>query len=122
MGLALFAGLWGAGCHHAVNPPSPPGPGTRAAAPSVAPTQPPGAALPEQPQLTTPPAPRPAKIRIVVRSTPVKATVRWGKKTLGLTPVTLERPRDSGPVDLVLRAPGFFPVHTRAYTFKSDAV
>ncbi len=46
----------------------------------------------------------------------------WGKKKLGETPVTLERPRDSGPVDLVVRADGYFPVHTRAYTFRNDVV
>ena len=57
-----------------------------------------------------------------MRSKPEKATVFWGKKKLGDTPVTLERPRDSGPVDLVVRGEGFFPVHTRAYTFRNDVV
>ena len=46
----------------------------------------------------------------------------WGRKKLGDTPVTLERPRDSGPVDLVVRGDGFFPVHTRAYTFHNDVL
>ena len=45
-----------------------------------------------------------------------------GRKKLGDTPVTLERPRDSGPVDLVVRAEGYFPVHTRAYTFHNDVL
>ena len=67
------------------------------------------------------PKPRPAKIKITVRSNPPKAYVRWGKKVLGQTPVILERPRESGPVDLVVFAEGFFPVHTRAYTFRNDA-
>jgi hypothetical protein len=66
--------------------------------------------------------PQPVKIRIVVRSSPPKANVFWGKKNLGATPVTLERPRDSGPIDLVVRNEGYFPVHTRAYTFKNDGV
>jgi hypothetical protein len=66
--------------------------------------------------------PLPPKIKIIVRSKPEKATVFWGKKKLGDTPVTLERPRDSGPVDLVVRGEGFFPVHTRAYTFRNDVI
>ncbi|MCA1665562.1 MAG: hypothetical protein LC659_15065, partial [Myxococcales bacterium] len=82
-------------------------------APSTAPTA--GAA---------PAAPAP-KIKIIVRvgkNGPDKALVFWGKKKLGETPVTLERPRDSGPVDLVVRGEGFFPLHTRAYTFKTDVL
>ena len=73
---------------------------------------------------TQPPAakPLPPKIKIIVRSKPEKATVFCGKKKLGDTPVTLERPRDSGPVDLVVRGEGYFPVHTRAYTFRNDVV
>lgn len=51
-----------------------------------------------------------------------KAKVRWGKKTLGVTPLSFERPRDSGPVDLVFLSSGHFPVHTRAFTYKSDSL
>ena len=55
----------------------------------------------------------------------VKATVTWGKHRLGTVspraPLIVERPRDSGPLDIVVRSPGFLPVHTRAYTF-NDAV
>jgi hypothetical protein len=66
--------------------------------------------------------PRPPKVKIIVRSVPPKSLVFWGKKKLGETPVTLERPRDSGPVDLIVRSDGFFPLHTRAYTFRNDVV
>ena len=69
--------------------------------------------------------PLPPKIKIIVHSRgPDKGTafVFWGKKKLGETPVTLERPRDSGPVDLVVRSEGWFPVHTRAYTFRNDVI
>ncbi len=66
--------------------------------------------------------PKPAKIRVVVRSAPPKALVSWGKKKLGPTPVIVERPRASGPMDLVVRADGYFPVHTRAYTFHNDTL
>jgi hypothetical protein len=69
-----------------------------------------------------PPKPLSLKIKVVVRSTPPKAIVFWGKKKLGETPVTLERPRDSGPVDLVVKLEGHFPVHTRAYSFRNDTV
>ena len=74
---------------------------------------------------TTAAAAPPPKIKIIVRlgkNGPDKALVFWGKKKLGETPVTLERPRDSGPVDLVVRGEGFFPVHTRAYTFHNDVL
>ncbi|HEY1587829.1 MAG TPA: hypothetical protein VGH63_19150 [Polyangia bacterium] len=73
----------------------------------------------------TAPAAPPPKIKVIVRlakNGPDKALVFWGKKKLGETPVTLERPRDSGPVDLVVRGEGFFPVHTRAYTFHNDVL
>ncbi len=56
------------------------------------------------------------------RTSPAKVFVHWGKKSLGLTPLNFERPRDSGPIDLVLRLAGYFPVRTRAYTVKNDLV
>jgi hypothetical protein len=71
------------------------------------------------------PKPLPPKIKIIVHSRgPDKGTafVFWGKKKLGETPVTLERPRDSGPIDLVVRSEGWFPVHTRVYTFHNDVI
>ena len=79
-------------------------------------------ATPEGATPIEPPAPAPpAKVKVSVRTTP-KALVFWGKKSLGATPVILERPRDSGPMDLVLRQKGYLTVHTRAYTFRSDAL
>jgi hypothetical protein len=57
---------------------------------------------------------------------PRKAQVKWGGKNLGLIPtpkpLIIERPRDSGPLDLVIRASGYLPVHTRAYTFSDSRV
>jgi hypothetical protein len=57
---------------------------------------------------------------------PRKAQVKWGKKNLGEIPVphplVIERPRDSGPMDLVIRMNGYLPVHTRAYTFNNSRV
>ena len=68
-----------------------------------------------------PPAP-PPKVKVSIRSTPSHAAVSWGRKSLGVTPIVLERPRDSGPIDLILRAKGYLPTHTRAFTFKNDTV
>jgi hypothetical protein len=57
---------------------------------------------------------------------PRKAQVKWGKKNFGPIPapraLVLERPRDSGPLDLTIHASGFLPVHTRAYTFTDSRV
>jgi hypothetical protein len=65
-------------------------------------------------------------VKVVIKTVPPKrATVSWGKKKLGVimpgAPLTIPRPRDSGPMDLVVRADGCVPVHTRAYTF-TDSV
>jgi hypothetical protein len=119
-----------AGCHESksepqvatpstsTTPAAEPGPATTAPAePSPAATAPAG---PAPAPLATPP-PKPAKIKIVVRAN-ARASVRWGKKVLGQTPLTVERPRDSGPIDLVLRAAGYFPVHTRVFTFRNDSI
>jgi hypothetical protein len=66
-------------------------------------------------------------VHIVIQTVPPrKAQVKWGRKRLGTIPVprplVVERPRDSGPLDLVIRASGFLPVHTRAYTFSDSRV
>ena len=71
-------------------------------------------------------APSP-NVRIVVKTYPPRrASVMWGNQRLGYAdrgnPLVIERPRDSGPLDLVIRAPGFVPVHTRAYTFDDVVV
>ena len=57
---------------------------------------------------------------------PRRASVHWGGKRLGFIdrgrPLIIERPRDSGPVDVIVRATGFVPVHTRAYTFTDSNI
>lgn len=64
-----------------------------------------------------------ATVRIVVTVLPStkKAMVFWGKKRLGViaqhAPLVVQRPRDSGPLDLVVKSDGCLPVQTRAYTF-----
>ena len=74
----------------------------------------------------TPPA-KADIVRITIQTVPPrKAQVKWGRKSLGLIPaprpLVVERPRDSGPLDLAIRASGFLPVHTRAYTFTDSRV
>ena len=66
-------------------------------------------------------------VRITLQTVPPrKAFVKWGKKNLGIIPVPkpliVVRPRDSGPMDLVIRMQGYLPVHTRAYTFSDSRV
>jgi hypothetical protein len=66
------------------------------------------------------------KIRIQIATVPPeKAIVFWGKKPIGRIthlkrPLIMERKRDSGPVDLIVRADGYLPVHTRVYTFSDS--
>ena len=75
-----------------------------------------------------PPKPQSANVRIVFTVLPStkKATVQWGKKKLGViaphAPLIVQRPRDSGPLDVVVRAEECVPVQTRAYTFEDSKV
>ncbi len=66
----------------------------------------------------------PATVRIALYTVPPvdRAFVLWGRKSMGVIrgprrPLILERPRDSGPLDLVVKVEGHLPVHTRVYTF-----
>jgi len=73
------------------------------------------------------PAAKSDTVHITIQTVPPrKAQVKWGRKNLGIIPVprplVVERPRDSGPMDLAIRASGFLPVHTRAYTFTDSRV
>src|SRR5450432_4891190 len=82
----------------------------RAAAPSGAPT-------------AAAPAPLASTVKITIISVPTqkRVFVFWGKKKLGMIaphqPLILQRPRDSGPLDLIIQCEGYVPVQTRAYTF-----
>jgi hypothetical protein len=51
-----------------------------------------------------------------------QAHVFWGRKDLGVAPLEIERPRHSGPVDLVVMAPGYLPFHARAFTDRDDLI
>lgn len=97
------------------------------ATPSPMPSQPPP--LPTVPELDAgpPAAPVPTTAQIIFNTVPPsKAFVSWGKKKLGKIepnkPLIVVRPRDSGPLDVTVRAEGFLPVHTRAHTFSDSKV
>jgi|GEM_PF-1302658 len=71
-------------------------------------------------------APESPNVKVVFKTYPGRrAVVMWGGTRLGFVdrnkPLVVERPRDSGPMDIVVRSIGYLPVHTRAYTF-DDAV
>ena len=80
-----------------------------------------GPVRPEPPE-RDPDAPR---VRLKLTVLPVDAEVAWGRKKLGVAgrkPLELERPRGTGPLDLVIRAPGFLPFHTRMHTDRDDVL
>ena len=61
----------------------------------------------------------------------VKAQVKYGRRRLGFIngprkrmrrPLIIQRPRDSGPLDVVVTADGFLDVYTRAYTFEDSKI
>jgi hypothetical protein len=67
--------------------------------------------------------PRSAQVLLKLSVTPVEADVYWGGKKLGVAgkqPLELRRPRSSGPLDLVIRAEGYLPYHTRLFTDRDD--
>jgi hypothetical protein len=86
-----------------------PAPTASAARPSAA-----AAARPAEAEKTT------ATIRFMT-SPASNATVTWGSERIGRIgpgePLVIVRPRDSGPLDVVVRAQGYLPVTTRAHTF-----
>jgi hypothetical protein len=77
---------------------------------------------PVVPPVATPLSPN---VSIVITVVPGRAaSVLWGGKRLGVVAargaLVVSRPRDSGPLDLIIRADGYLPVHTRAYTFSDS--
>jgi len=73
------------------------------------------------------PEPTPTTATIVFATTPATtATVTWGRKLLGKItpgdPLVVVRPRDSGPLDVMVRATGYLSVQTRAHTFSDTRV
>jgi len=106
-------------------------PSTRVVTPTVVPappSPPPDLQSEIAPQpIASPAQPPPARevelvtIKLVV-TPPKLAHVTWGVKDLGVAPLELRRPRGSGPMDLILRAPGFLTHHTRVFTDRDDTL
>jgi hypothetical protein len=66
--------------------------------------------------------PEPTTVTVRFTSNVRGARVFWGKKLLCETPCAVTRPRDSGPLDVVVRAGGYLPLHTRGFTFEDYTV
>jgi len=100
------------------------------AAPVATRDAPPGTATAVPADVAAPAAPKAqsATVRIVFTVLPStkKAMVFWGKKKLGPIaphqPLIVQRPRDSGPLDVVVKSDGCVPVQTRAYTFADNKI
>lgn len=52
-------------------------------------------------------------IKVLVQTRPSGAVVKWGRRTLGTTPVALVAPKGSTPADLVIRRRGYMVLRTR---------
>jgi hypothetical protein len=76
----------------------------------------------EAPERTAPPTGGPQVTIKLLAEAAKKAHVFWGRKDLGLAPLEIQRPRGSGPLDLVVSAPGFLPLHTRVFTDRDDVL
>jgi hypothetical protein len=107
----------------------PPASGASAAAvsasppPSSAPRRPAPAAAPVDDLVVEEPESNPTSETVTIKlvADPArKARVFWGRKDLGLAPLELQRPRGSGPLDLVVVTPGALTLHTRVFTDRDD--
>jgi hypothetical protein len=113
--LTLLAVAGMLGCR--TRQPQPPPP-----APPPPPEPPPVAAAPEPPlpdEAPEPLTPDPARGEVTIKlvgDASRKAHVLWGRKDFGQVPLELRRPRGSGPMDLIVVAPGTLPLHTRVFT------
>lgn len=62
-------------------------------------------------------------VQLTLKTTPrVRAVVYHGKEELGSTPLQLTWTKDTGPIDVTLRAKGYLKVNSRLYTHRNDHV
>lgn len=109
---------------HAEPPPASPAAAAQASLPAPADPAGAAAAAAEKAKDTAPATPN---VRLVFKAVPPNiVTVTWGNKRLGIikpkAPLIIERPRDSGPMDVVYKSQGYLPVHTRIYTFTNSTL
>jgi hypothetical protein len=107
---------------------------TRAPAPATPPPRAPPPVAPAAPSPVAPPSASDDLVTETPESNPNsemvtiklvadqarKARVFWGRKDLGFAPLELQRPRGSGPLDLVVVTPGALTLHTRVFTDRDD--
>ncbi|HSZ81076.1 MAG TPA: hypothetical protein VLA14_02285 [Polyangia bacterium] len=109
--------LASAACRRAPDAPTPPRPSL--------PTAPAASSLPTAPDELVAEAPEsnPTSETVTIKlvADPArKARVFWGRKDLGFAPLELQRPRGTGPLDLVVVTPGALTLHTRVFTDRDD--
>ena len=62
-------------------------------------------------------------VQLTLKTKPrVRAVVYHGKEELGSTPLQLTWTKDTGPIDVTLRAAGYLKVNSRLYTHRNDHV
>lgn len=97
---------------------------------AVAPEPPDAAVAPDDPLVTEAKEtdPRSETVRIKINVSPaITAGLFWGRRKLGETrpaqpSLEIDRPRGTGPLDLVIRADGFLPHHVRVFTDRDDRI
>jgi len=102
-------------------PPAPAPPAPAAEAPAVAPDT----SSPDEPLVGEAPDRDPRSETVTIKLVTEgrrQAHVLWGRKDLGVAPLEITRPRGSGPLDLMVVAPGYLPLHTRAFTDRDDTI
>lgn len=107
-------------------PPTAPSPATPPAPTAASTSSTPASATGAEATEEAPPV-DPTHATIIFNTTPpATANVTWGRKKLGRItpgkPLVVVRPRDSGPLDVMVRAEGYLPVQTRAHTFADSRV
>ena len=103
-------------CRRAPDVAAPPAPA------AVATAAPPSAAAPDELVAEAPESnPTSETVTIKLVADPArKAHVFWGRKDLGFAPLELQRPRGTGPLDLIVVTPGALTLHTRVFTDRDD--
>jgi hypothetical protein len=113
--LALALGI---GCSSARRTPAPPAVPPRGAGMAAA-----TASDDEEPEAAAPAPGSAGQVTIKLLADPRRqAHVFWGRRDLGIAPLELQRPRSSGPLDLLVMADGALPLHTRVYTDRDNTL
>jgi len=122
MAIVLAMAGGGLGCRQP-SPPPPPAPAPVSATTPVVDAEPVALPAPEPPDEEVRPDAAPETVTIkLVADQKKQAHVFWGRKELGVAPLEVTRPRGSGPLDLLVLAEGYLPLHTRAFTDRNETL